>query len=129
MEKPRIAKILKEAIAQGDLSENFAYHDGKDRQRKLEEKISALKEELRNAEIEEKTSTDFIQLGSTIKTQTEDGTEKTFTITGREETDPMQGKISYDSPLGEAFIDHQAGDTVEVQTPSGSKKYKIISIE
>ncbi len=128
-EKPKIAKILKEAIAQGDLSENFAYQDGKDRQRKLEEKISILKEEIRNAEIEATTSTNSVQIGSTIEIEAEDGTEKKYKITGREETDPLKGKISYDSPLGEAFLDCHTGDIVNVKTPLGIKQYTIKSIK
>lgn len=129
IEKPKIAGILKEAISQGDLSENFAYQDGKERQRKLEEKISLLKEEIRNAEIESTTNTNFVQMGSSITVETESGEEKKYKITGREETDPMQGKISYDSPMGEAFLDCSKGDTVDVKTPAGTKQYKIKSIE
>ena len=129
VEKPKIAAILKEAIAQGDLSENFAYHDGKERQRKLEEKIIALKAEIRNADIEQNTKAGFVQLGSTIQVKSSDGKKKTYTITGREETDPSQGKISYDSPLGKAFIDRSAKDKVEIELPSGTKKYTILSIK
>ncbi|MYE37990.1 MAG: transcription elongation factor GreA [Candidatus Spechtbacteria bacterium SB0662_bin_43] len=127
-DRPRIAKILKDAIAQGDLSENFAYQDGKERQTNVEARIAVIKDELKNAEIEEKTSSGIVQLGSKIVVKSEDGLEKIFTITGREEINPMQGKISYDSPLGEAFLDCAPGDTVEVTTPSGIKTYTILSI-
>lgn len=127
-ERPRIAKILKDAIAQGDLSENFAYQDGKERQANVETRIAVIKDELKNADIEEHTSSGIVQLGSKIVVKGEGGLEKVFTITGREEINPMQGKISYDSPLGEAFLNHTSGDTIEVATPSGIKKYTILSI-
>jgi transcription elongation factor GreA len=127
-ERPVIAKILKEAIAQGDLSENFAYHDGKRRQTELEDRISALKEELKNAQIETKKESGMVGLGSVVTVVTAEGSEREYTITGKEEADPINGKISYDSPLGSVFMDRVAGDTVTANTPAGPKTYTIKKI-
>lgn len=127
-ERPKIAKLLKEAIAQGDLSENFAYQDGKRRQADMEDRISALKEELKHAQIEEKKNGTSVGLGSVVTVTTPDGTEREFTITGKEEADPASGKISYDSPLGSAFMDRSVGDTATANTPAGPKTYTIKKI-
>lgn len=127
-ERPKIAKILKEAIAQGDLSENFAYQDGKRRQADMEDRISALKEELKHAQVEEKKNGTTVGLGSIVTVATKDGTEREFTITGKEEADPASGKISYDSPLGSAFMDRAVGDTATANTPAGPRIYTIKKI-
>ncbi|MEX0916891.1 MAG: transcription elongation factor GreA [Candidatus Spechtbacterales bacterium] len=127
-ERPVIAKILKEAIAQGDLSENFAYHDGKRRQGEMEDRISALKNELKHAQVEEKKGGDTVGISSTVTVTTEDGSQREYTITGKEEADPASGKISYDSPLGSAFMDRAVGDTVTANTPMGPKTYTIKKI-
>lgn len=127
-ERPAIAKILKEAIAQGDLSENFAYQDGKRRQTDLEDRISALKEELKHAQVEERKESGTVGLGSVVTVVTEDGSEREFTITGKEEADPASGKISYDSPLGSAFMDREVGSITTANTPAGPKTYTIKKI-
>lgn len=127
-ERPVIAKILKEAISQGDLSENFAYHDGKRRQTELEDRISALKEELKHAQIETKKESGMVGLGSVVTVATQDGSEREFTITGKEEADPGSGKISYDSPLGSAFMDREVGAVTTAITPAGPKTYTIKKI-
>ena len=127
-DQPIVAKLLKEAIAQGDLSENFAYHDAKDRQAELEERIAFLKDEIKQAEVEESPSLDEVTVGNTIVLQKEDNTTATYTITGNQEADPTQNKISYDSPIGVAVLNKQVGEQVEVETPGGVKKYTILKI-
>lgn len=127
-ERPAIAKLLKEAIAQGDLSENFAYQDGKRRQADVEERIAAIKEELKHAQIENHSGGDTVGIGSVITVTTEDGSQREFTLTGTNEADPASGKISYDSPLGSAFMDRSLGDEVTAQTPVGPKRYTIKKI-
>ena len=128
VEKPNISKILKEAISEGDLSENFAYQDGKDRQAKAETRIAFLKDELKHAEIEDTPSLNVVTVGNTIILEKEDKTKATFVITGNEEADPLKNKISYDSPIGKAVMEKEAGVVVQVETPAGTKKYKIVSI-
>src|SRR5690606_8379261 len=111
-ERPAIAKLLKEAIAQGDLSENFAYQDGKRRQADVEERIAALKEEPKQAQTETHSGVDTVGIGSVITVTTEDGSQREFTLTGTNEAYPASGKISYDTPLGSAFMDRSLGDEV-----------------
>lgn len=127
-ERPAIAKLLKEAIAQGDLSENFAYQDGKRRQADLEERIATIKEELKTAQVENHSGGDTVGIGSVITVTTEDGSQREFTLTGTSEADPASGKISYDSPLGSAFMDRSLGEEVTAQTPAGPKRYTISKI-
>lgn len=127
-ERGVVAKELKEAIAEGDLSENAAYDEAKDRQARLEGRIIEIKQTLAIAEIVTNTKGDKINIGSTIDIKDSSGSKKTFTITGSDGASPAEGKISYDSPLGSAFVGHKKGDIVEVETPGGKKKYEILNV-
>lgn len=129
VERGKVAEKLKEAIAEGDLSENAAYDEAKDAQAHLEGRISEIKQTLGNAEVVETKKGDKVNIGSTIKVKITDGAERTFTITGNAGANPSEGKISYDSPLGKAFLGHKKGDNVDVETPGGKKKYEILEVE
>ncbi|MDP4010394.1 MAG: transcription elongation factor GreA [Candidatus Spechtbacteria bacterium] len=129
-ERPRVAKRLEEAIAQGDLSENAAYEEAKEQQSRMEGRISEIKKILNDAEIIEEGQQrgGVVRIGTTLRAKSPDGTDRIFTITGREESDPAHGKLSYDSPLGRAFMNREKGDEVEIETPSGKRKYAIVEV-
>lgn len=129
-EVSKVARDLKEAISQGDLSENAAYSDAKDRQAELQTKISGIEAKLAMAEIiEEVQAGEVVHVGKNFKAQDiETGQERQFTIVGSQEAAPAEGKISFDSPLGSAFMEKKAGDEVEILTPGGKKKYRVIEI-
>lgn len=126
-ERPAVAQRLKDAIAEGDLSENAAYEDAKDEQSRLETRIHELKQTLNTATVVESSNGAVVAVGSTIKVDGPAG-EKTYTITGSGEADPTKGKISYGSPMGKAFMGHKKGDTVEVNLPAGKKEFKILDV-
>lgn len=128
-ERPAIAKILKEAISQGDLSENFAYQDGKARQEKLEERIMFLREEIKNATVEKAVNFDEVEIGNKITLQKDNQEKIEYIITGQEEADPSQNKISYQSPIGEALMHKKLNEEIQVSTPSKKITYRIIKIK
>lgn len=127
-ERPMIAKLLKDAIAEGDLSENAAYEEGKNRQSLMEGRIHELKKILSSAEIEQIVKGDKIRIGSHVTVKNSEGTERIFNITDEQSANPAEGKISYSSPLGAAFVGHKKGDSINVETPSGKKFYKILDV-
>jgi transcription elongation factor GreA len=49
-------------------------------------------------------------------------------IVGAAEADPRNGMISNESPIGKAVLGHKAGEEVEIETPSGSIKFKITTV-
>ena len=57
------------------------------------------------------------------------GEERIYTIVGPQEIDLTQGFISNVSPIGEALLGREAGDEVEIITPGGKQKYKIIAVK
>lgn len=129
-ERPQIAKDLKEAIAQGDLSENAAYSDAKERQRDAENRIRVLEKKLAESKIvEEHGGGETIRIGSTFRARDgETGETRTFSIVGPEVSSPKDGKISFDSPIGKAFLGKNKDDIVEVLTPAGRRKYMVVDI-
>ena len=127
-QRPEIAKKISEAKELGDLSENAEYIEAKEMQAFNEGRIEELEEILKNAVVMgPHQQSDIVSIGSTILVKSEKG-EKKFTIVGASESSPAQGFISNESPLGSAFLNHKKGDEVEVLTPNGVIKYKILEV-
>mgnify|MGYP001588341339 CR=1 FL=1 len=125
VKRKEIAARLEHAKSLGDLSENAEYQEAKEEQSLLENRIAELEDALRNAVIIQKGGrSDVVEVGSTVKVESARG-EEVFTIVGSEEANPAENKISNESPLGQAFLGHRAGDRVEVKTPGGSVEYTI----
>lgn len=127
--RQEIARRLQEAKDLGDLSENAEYFEAKEAQSLNENHIAELEELLKNTVIIETSSAeDMVRVGSTIEVKSNNGAE-IFKIVGSAEAKPQEGKISNESPLGRAFLGRKIGDEVEIKTPGGVTKYKIIKIE
>jgi len=128
-ERQAISRRLEEAKKLGDLSENAEYTEAKEAQENNEQRIVVVEQLLKDAVMIDKSrSVSQVNVGSTIEVKAKSGDKKKFIIVGSEEVDPINGKISNESPLGQAFLGHKVGETVEVNTPSGVAEYKILSI-
>lgn len=124
-----IAEKIAAAKELGDLSENFEYHEAKEQQGFNEARILEVEDMIRDAVIvEETTGATVIQIGTTFTVSSKNG-EKTFSLVGSNESNPLEGKISNESPMGLAFIGHEVGDKVEIQSPGGTTMYTIVSIK
>ncbi len=132
VKRAALAAQLKDAISQGDLSENADYIDAKEQQAFLEGRIKYLENLLRTATIIDETATPRaakeVQPGSTVTIQSDDESPETYRIVGAAEADPRNGKISNESPMGSALLGRREGDTVHVKTPSGEWTVKIVKI-
>ncbi|MGB7116960.1 MAG: transcription elongation factor GreA [Anaerolineales bacterium] len=130
-ERKDLAKRLKSAIQEGDLSENADYHKAKEDQGFLEGKIQELEYILQHAIIIEDHDgeREEINIGAHFTIQEDDHPPETFSMVGAVETDPRNGRISNESPIGRAVIGSRVGDTVVVETPNGQIHLKILSIE
>ena len=121
---------LRSAIQMGDLSENADYHKAKEDQGFLEGRIQELEHLLRNVvTIEKNAPKDVVGVGSHVTIQEGSFPSETYHVVGAKEADPRNGKISNESPIGRALMDHKVGEVVEVETPSGKIKLKILKIE
>ena len=126
-----VADRIRDSKQFGELSENSEYEDAKTEQAFVEGRILDLKRILQNAYVieEDEIHTDVVGIGSKVtvrdmKTKDDWG----FIIVGSVEADPSEDRISNESPVGEALMDKKVGDIVDVETPAGTVKYKIISI-
>src|SRR5215468_10656249 len=131
VKRPALAAKLKEAISQGDLSENADYHDAKEQQAFLEGRIGYLENILRSAVIiSNDGATDVVALGSVVTIVEEGGDEEeTYTIVGAAEANPREGKISNESPIGGTLLGRKKGEKVKVKTPGGETTFKIKRIK
>ncbi len=129
--RKQVAEQLEYAKSLGDLSENAEYHEARDAQATVEDRILKLEVMLKNAIIVgDKHSTDVVSIGSKI-TITKEGSkeEKEYTIVGAEESDITLGKLSVRSPLGEALVGKKKGEKFSFNAPAGPTAYKIIDIK
>ena len=130
--RAEMAQKLKEARAQGDLSENAEYDAAKEEQAEIETRITQIEKMLRNAEVidEDELNTGKVNLGNTVVLWDNEFEEEiTYTLVGPAEADPMQGKLSNESPLGMAMLGHSVGDIIENQAPDGVIEFKILDIK
>ena len=128
-DRPRIIEAIKEARAQGDLSENADYDAARDEQAKIEARIQELEYMLEHAKIIEKVSGDKVAVGTTVTVKyVDDDEEEEYSIVGSMEADPFENKISNESNIGKAIMDKKVGDTISVESPNGSYDIKIVKI-
>lgn len=130
VKRKQIAEELEFAKSLGDLSENAEYHEARESQAALEDRISQLESVLASAEIMAVHHSNTVEVGAKVHIKkTGDKTEKKYTLVGSEETDMERGKISFKSPLAQAMLGKKKGDEFTFKTPAGVVKYTIISIE
>jgi transcription elongation factor GreA len=125
-----IAQRILTARGHGDLSENAEYHAAKDDQAHLETRIARLRQRLRNAVVVDvATEGNLFSFARSAEIRDEGtGEVHTWTIVGPTEADRAQGKLSSESPVAKALLDRPVGETVEVPTPKGVRRLKIVRL-
>jgi transcription elongation factor GreA len=125
-----IAKRILTAREHGDLSENAEYHAAKEDQAHLETRIKRLRGRMLNAVVVERNTEDVVlSFGRTAEIVDEDtGEVNTWTVVGAAETDRAAGKISDQSPVAKALLGHAPGEVVEVETPRGVRRLRILRL-
>jgi len=131
VERPATTQAIAEARGHGDLSENAEYEAARDRQGLIEARIRDIETKLANAQI---IDPKLLQtegrcvFGATVEVQEASGETATWQIVGEDEADIKEGRISVSSPIARALIGKEAGESVDVQTPGGLKRYEIIDV-
>ncbi len=132
VERPAVIRLLEEARAHGDLSENAEYHAAKERQAFIENRVAELNSKVSRAQIID-TSTisgKTVKFGATVTVVDEDDdSEMKFQIVGEDEADIKKKRLSVGSPLARALIGKKVGDEVEVATPSGGKFFELLKVQ
>jgi transcription elongation factor GreA len=126
--RPAIVDEVAAARSQGDLSENFAYHDARQRLGMLDGRIQTIEGTLKRAQVVDETgATGVVRIGSRVVVRDEFG-EASYEIVGPTEGNMSRGLMSVAAPLGGALVDRRAGDTVTFKTPAGERQATIVSI-
>ena len=130
--RKQVAENLEYTKKLGDLSENAEYHDARQVQAEVEDRISHLENLIKTAVIVDGSDSALkegtVSIGSTVKVQKEGEKEvREYKIVGSEEADMAHGKVSNLSPLGSALLGKKKGDKVDVNTPKGKIVYTLIS--
>ena len=131
-ERGKIARIIDEARALGDLKENAEYHAAKERQGLMEARIIELGDLVGRAQVVDPSTLahERISFGSTVTlVDTDTDEELSYTIVGSQESNPEQGLISIQSPLAKLLLGKEEGDEVVANLPSGKKNYDIEEVK
>lgn len=128
-DRPHKIKELQVARSKGDLSENAEYSAAKRDLRHLESRLRFLKRQLRYAQVIKPEDNGKIDIGTTVSLRfDDDGDDETYRIVGKQEVDVDEDMISFESPLGKALMEHEAGDTVTVKAPASTYKVTITKV-
>ena len=131
VERPATTQAIAEARGHGDLSENAEYEAAREKQGMIEARIRDIEHKLANAQI---IDPKLLQaegrcvFGATVEVEGNGGEKATWQIVGEDEADIKEGRISVSSPIARALIGKEPGETVDVQTPGGKKRYEIIDV-
>jgi len=129
--RKEIADKIKEARAQGDLSENAEYDAAKDEQRDMELRIEEIENILKHSEVvADAADGSRINIGSRVTLlDIEEEDEFVVDVVGSSEANSLKGRISNESPVGRAIMGREVGDIVTVETQAGDIEYKVLKIE
>jgi transcription elongation factor GreA len=129
VKRPEVINALKDARAQGDLSENAEYDAARSEQAIVESRIKDLEVMLERAVVITKVDTNVVSIGTkvTLEYVDDDDTEE-YSIVGSQEADPFTNKISNESPIAKAIMGLKVGSVVSVDSPNGKYDVKILAI-
>jgi len=130
IERPAIIKAIAEAREHGDLSENAEYHSAREKQSFIEGRIKELESIIGLADIIDISKlSGAIKFGASVKLVDEDSDlEVTYKFVGEFEADLEKKLLNIKSPLAQALIGKDVGDSVDVKTPGGVKSYEVLEI-
>lgn len=126
--RKEVAESLEYSKSLGDLAENAEYHEARDMQATIEDRINHLESLLKSAEIVSSHNTTVVNIGSTVTVE-KDSKTSVYTIVGSEESDVVANKISIRSPFGQAILGKKKGEKFSFKAPSGDLTYVVVEIK
>jgi len=126
-QRPEAVEHLRKSREMGDLSENGYYRASRAKLSSIDARLRHLERLVRLGRVMESTQKEWVEIGSSVRLS--DGEkELRYTIVGGYESNPSNNTISHKSPIGRALIGKKTGETIQFDTPSGIKRYTILSI-
>ena len=125
-----VVKILAEAAAEGDRSENAEYIYRKKELREIDYRIRYLQKRLPDLKVvkNQPSNTQQVFFAAWVTLEDEQGEEKIYRIVGPDEFDSKKGWISMDSPVAKALMKKFIDDEVRVETPNGIQIFYISDV-
>ncbi len=133
--RPKITERIAEARALGDLKENAEYHAAREQQGYEEAEITRLEKRLKEAQVIDENSPHaegVVFLGSMVKLRDlSDDDEDMYRLVGEATGDLSLDyvEVTVTSPMGEALMKANVGETISVRAPRGVKKFLIVEVE
>ncbi len=130
VERPKMAKAVAVAAAEGDRSENAEYIYGKKKLMEIDQRLQFLGKRLDVLKIVDTNPKDDgrVYFGCWVELEDEQGDINRFRVVGPDETDADKGWISADSPMAKALLGKEEGDDVFVRRPRGDKRFTIVAV-
>ena len=132
-QRPRIIEDLQRAMSDKDFRENAPLDAARQQQGHVEGRIRTIENTLANAIIvqdDRAAGSVVVEIGSTVVVRNAgSGAELKYTLVRPGDVDPGRGRISFQSPVGKALLQRQAGDEVQVEAPSGVLRLQIVRVE
>ncbi|MGB5351090.1 MAG: transcription elongation factor GreB [Polyangiales bacterium] len=130
VDRPKMAKAVQVAAAEGDRSENAEYQYSKQRLAAIDRRLRFLGRRLKVLTIVDETPPDDgrVYFGSWVTIEDEDGNTQTYRIVGPDEIDAEKKWISMESPVGKALLSREQGDEITLRRPKGEVRCEIIEV-
>lgn len=132
VDRPAVITAIAEAREHGDLKENAEYHAAREKQSFIEGRVMELESIISHAEVHDIASIDVehVRFGATVKLVDEETDEEvTYQIVGEYEADIERNLLSITAPISRALVGKSEGDSVEVNTPKGTRFYEVLTVE
>lgn len=128
--RPHVVRVLADAAAEGDRSENAEYIYRKKELREIDRRVRYLGRRIDELTVVEPRtdSPDRVFFGAWVDVVDADDSRHRYRIVGADETDARQGAISMHSPVARALLGKQTGDVVDVQLPDSRRELEIEAI-
>lgn len=124
-------KKVGEAASHGDLSENAEYEAAVEESGFLAGRFEELKSMLVGVQIVDPKNTveGIATIGKTVELENvANGEHVIYHLVGQGSVDTEHGEVSFFAPVGKALIGSRPPDTIKVDLPSGSAKYRVLSV-
>ncbi len=130
VDRPKLVDIIAWAASNGDRSENGDYIYGKRKLREIDRRLRFLQQRIDSAVVVDNAGKDHerVYFGATVTVEGEDGQSRTVSIVGVDEIDLNRGRVSWISPIANALMKAEVGDTVILRTPRGTEELEVLEI-
>jgi transcription elongation factor GreB len=131
VERPETTKKVSWAASLGDRSENADYHYNKKRLREIDRRVLYLRKCIDDLKVVDYSPCQEgkVMFGAWVEIENDKGMKKRFRIVGYNEIFDTKDYISMDSPMAQALMKKEVGETVVVKTAAGEFNWKVTKIE